>query len=255
MRATRLMQVVRCRDVIALVAAVSFAALGASSIMTGCSSDAVETAPVDSGTAQRDATLPPPAETCIPEAPVTTRYAYKSPAVALGSCSEADLAAIIAHVDATPNESFPALFEYTKKTFSAVCNACMFNDANAAAWAPVLTVDGAPRSLNGSGCIELVSGKGAACGGAHRNWQQCILEACTACDDASEAAMKECTARVQSGACAAQSQALQGACGNQATFNGYLERCTGKFGFDQWVRVQCVSGGGDAGIRDAGADG
>ena len=127
----------------------------------------------------------------------------------------------------------------------------MFAEASNATWAPVLLDNGRPVSLNSSGCIELASGRGVECGRAHRVWSQCLIEACAKC---TEEEGLDCGKSAQTTACKAQTAALASACGTQEQVNIAIESCRGKFGFDAWVRRQCV-GAPDGGIRDAAADG
>jgi hypothetical protein len=222
------------------------ALFGVMSVLIACSSDDDPPAAA-AGDAAADVRAPPSA--CLDETPVTTNYAYKPPAIVPGACTSKELEDIIAFVDANPQTEYPQLYETTKTTTSATCHACMFAEAGNANWAPVLLDNGRPISLNSSGCVEIVTGRGVECGRAHRVWSQCLIEACVSCQEEEQAA---CGIGAQTTACRAQTTALAAACGTQQEVNAAIDACRGKFGFDEWVRRQCV---GASGPRDAAADG
>jgi hypothetical protein len=211
-------------------------------LAAGCSSDPdAPAAGADAGTTQREAgALADGGGKCYPTEPVDhARYDYKPPRIQAGSCTQADVDNIVAYAKANPKKGVNDLKAEVLAKFTQACHDCIFAD-DGPTWAPLVTRDGEVTTANGSGCIEMVSGKGEACGRAHRQWDQCLKEACAACDGPE---LKECgdVVQVAGGACKGAADAMATSCG-AAEINGYLTACVGEYGFDAWIKRQCVTG-------------
>jgi hypothetical protein len=185
-------------------------------------------------------------DTCYPTEPIEfTRFIYKPPVNQPGACAKADVDKLLAYIDKNADATFADL-QKEIATYPAACAACIIGDINADQWTPLLTRDGSIVSINSSGCVELASNRGDACGKAHRQWDQCIDEGCLNCSDAE---LDTCQSEVQRGACLAATEALAEGCGN--SINAYLEECRR---FDRWITKQCVTGVPTDGGTDGGAD-
>jgi hypothetical protein len=171
---------------------------------------------------------------CNPPTPIdATRYRYKAARRAPGSCTTADVDDLTAYVRDHPAAD-RELNLYAKGKYTAECYSCMFAPATDATWTPFLLRGDEVQSLNQSGCVEIVSGKGVSCGEAHRQWDQCIDEGCAGC--AGGPARLACRRDVQSGACADAKAAVSAACGSG--INEYQEACRS---FREWITRQCVA--------------
>ena len=229
------------------LASVALAAFVCAVSAAACSSTTLE------GSSAQDATSERPQANRVDGGDVTacytsdavdhTRFTYKQPNVQPGVCTQADVQKLVDFIQSNQTATFADLQREIAK-LPAACAACVIGDVGAAKWTPILTEGGAILAVNSSGCIELVSGKGEACGKAHRQWDQCIDAACLDCDDND---LDSCQGAVQEEgqACGAATDALAAACGT--SINAYLEECRR---FDRWITRQCVNGT----PSDAGAD-
>jgi len=237
--------------VFALASATSLAGLVAASTIAGCSDDDEAAPTADAGTDRRVPVVIDDASTnaCFSDTAVdATKFTYKPPTVRPGSCTSEDVNNIVKFVDDTDGATFQDFQKEVQDKYSQACAACIFGDRGADTWAPILTEEGRVVDLNASGCVQIASNRGDACGRAHWQWNACIDEACANCQAGSQEE-RECASAVQSGACKAATDALATACGNNV--NSFITACRGTYGFDAWIRRQCVGTAGDAGT-DAG---
>ena len=218
--------------------AFALAALLVAHGVVACSSDpdpSAADAGAPDGGASADA-----ASGCFSNAPVDpNRVPYKPARVQAGSCTQGDVDAIVAYADQNPDQNVVSLKAEVKTKLAAKCHDCIFAD-DGATWAPFVLQDGEVSILNSSGCIEIASGKGEPCGRAHRQWDACINETCAGCTGTEEASCRK-VVQVAGGACKGAADAMAVACGG-TTINQYIASCTGKYGFDEWIKRQCVTG-------------
>jgi hypothetical protein len=180
---------------------------------------------------------PAPDELCWSAQPLDhARYTYRPAVATAGACTSQDLSRLVAYIDKNTNATFADLQAEIAANYPPSCGACIVGDVNAERWTPLLTRDGSITGLNPSGCVELVSGRGEPCGKAHRQWDQCIDEACLACPE-EEGRRDDCRDEVQGGACKAASEGLVAGCGGDV--NAYMLKFCSRF--EDWVRTQCVS--------------
>jgi hypothetical protein len=151
-----------------------------------------------------------------------TKVPYHSPAVMAGSCSAADVKVLDEYLQKNPQASVDDI-KGTLAKQNEKCSGCAFGDASAEKWAPVI-LDETTATLNGGGCVSVVSGKDD-CGKAYQQWNTCLNEVCAACTDQSESTQCKSDAQEAAGPCGAASKALFGACGNNV--NDYLKKCFG----------------------------
>jgi hypothetical protein len=163
-----------------------------------------------------------------------TKFDYRPPTHTAGACTKTDVDGLNAFIDTHEDATFEDLRAESTAKSSKACTACVFAEASDK-WAPIPTVGTKVLTLNISGCIEIVSGKGAACGKAHRQWDQCIDQACGACDDATK---PTCSTEAQTNRCSEASKALAAACG--ADTNTYLQTCKAGNGIEPLIAKQCV---------------
>ena len=114
----------------------------------------------------------------------------KPPAAAApGKCSDAAIAAIAAACFG-PKKTGKGCDD--AKAAEASCSACVFSDAGAASWGPVvkLTSYGGALALNWPGCIGLLEGRAGAgtCAGPANDYALCPEARCASCSAASRAA-------------------------------------------------------------------
>jgi hypothetical protein len=238
--------------VFALASATSLAGLVAASTISGCSDDDNNAASSDAGNDRR---IPTPVDdgggtnACFSDTAVdATKFTYKAPTVRPGACTTTDVANIIKYVDETDGATFQDFQREVNEKYAKSCAECIFGDVGADTWAPILTEEGKVVDLNSSGCVQIVSTRGDACGRAHWQWNACIDEACKSCEPGS-VDEDECSTAVQAGACKAATDTLASACGQN--INTFITACRGTYGFDAWIRRQCVGTPSDAGT-DAG---
>jgi len=171
-------------------------------------------------------------ELCNPEAPIDyARYLYKPPKIVAGACRTSEIEDLVAHVKANSTATVDAIYAYAKGKYGAACTSCMFAPATDATWAPFLLQNDQVVSLNESGCVEIVSGKGEECGRAHRQWDQCIEEGCAGC---AATARQSCLSGVQGKACKGSTDNVTAICG--AAINNFTQTCRA---FDERIRRHC----------------
>jgi hypothetical protein len=242
--------------VFALASATSLAGLVAASTISGCSDDDNTATTSDAASDRR---LPTPVDdgggnqACFSETPVdATQFTYKPPTIRPGACTAQDIANLIQYVDDSTDATFADFQREINEKYPKSCAECIFGERSAATWAPILTEDGKVVDLNSSGCVQIASKKGDACGRAHWQWNSCIDKACFDCP-ADSAEEDECNTAVQSGACKTATDALAKDCGT--SINTFITACRGKYGFDAWITRQCGGSPPDGGTGDAGPDG
>lgn len=232
---------------IALTTTVSVLGLVVAASVSGCSDDTPVTDSADAK-ADRVAVTLDAAPACFSDDPIdATDVPYNSPNTVANACSEDNVTELVAWIKANPEKSFVDMQAHIKATYPADCNACIFSENTAALWGPLITNNGVLTGINGAGCVEIVSGKGNACGKAYHQWDVCIDFACQECTD--DAEYTDCTGNVQTTACADASDALVAACGQQ--INNFIQACRGTYGIDAWIRRSCVLG---APLGDGGTD-
>lgn len=160
----------------------------------------------------------PSSTTCMDTKPFdATTVEYHPPAVKAGSCTTADIKTVTEAFQASSVDIEEIKTTLGKK--SKTCGECVFGDAEAETWAPIV-LDGSNAMLNGGGCISVVSKKDA-CGKAYQQWNTCLNEVCAACSDPSES--NTCKNDAQQGPCTAASKALIDGCGKNV--NDHLKKC------------------------------
>jgi len=177
-----------------------------------------------------------------------TSFPWKPPTRAPGSCTDADVGAMIAFIETTPTATFEQLQE---SITNVACRDCVFA-TETTTWAPiVLNAAGTGVvALNVGGCPAILSGK-EDCGRKIQQWNDCLDEACVDCSG-----FPECpeTARKKDCKNAFDAMIRPTACGDAASAQAAMDACNrpeDKYTFIGGVRAQCV-GLSDAG--DAGGD-
>jgi hypothetical protein len=162
-----------------------------------------------------------------------TKFPYHPPKVTAGACTNAHVDDLVAFVQTHADATYADL-QARVATYPAACASCIVGRADDATWSPLLTTGGQISSRNSSGCVQLASGNSEACGRAHRQWDQCMDQACRTCD---AGRWEVCRSDAQGGVCQSAFAKLSAACGDG--LSAYRDACTR---FDQWIRRQCVQG-------------
>jgi hypothetical protein len=247
------------RKMFALASVTALTGLVSSVAASGCSSTNSVSSTDEGGLTEagKDATRPketgPDEEdtgpsTCPTPEPIdATKIAWKPPGVAQGSCSEAEIAALVKFVDDNPTTEYSKL---KASVTNATCKACLFVPDGAKWGAFVEKSDGTFLRHNFGGCMAVVSGK-ESCGKAYSQFDDCLGQACAMCAD--EATYDKCTGQpAANGACKASLDALLAECTEaDETTCGDLST---KYLFEAAAKALCV-GFGDGGIGDGGDGG
>jgi hypothetical protein len=166
-----------------------------------------------------------------------TSLPWAPPFVAAGSCSQAELDALVAYVDMNPAAKYP---DWKASVPGAVCSSCIFGKETDATWHPLLEdAAGMLVGLNVGGCIAIASGM-TACGKSYQNWFDCRFEACTDCAAGDTAALQKCLTAASKGPCKAAFDAVSTVCGDATIVNAETA-CNGdKFVFEGPIKLQCI---------------
>ncbi|MBX3192010.1 MAG: hypothetical protein KF819_33780 [Labilithrix sp.] len=191
--------------------------------------------------------LPAPPDECPSTRPIDADVLpWRPPAVAPGSCTEGDLAALVSHIDMNPNGDPSA---WKASIASEVCRSCIFGPEGVT-WPPLVENNAGMLSLiNVGGCIAVATGN-AACGKAYQNWYDCRIEACIDCED-NGSRFAQCLSVANKSACKAAFDNVGTICGDVEIANAEQACVSSKYVFEGPVRAQCI-GLGDGG---AGGDG
>jgi len=158
---------------------------------------------------------------------------YKSPYVAAGSCTTADLTALSTYVD--NGGTFPGW----KTAVPIGCQGCIFGSDTETLWRPILENGGVLSGINVGGCIAVATGSDA-CGRAYQQWYECRPEACTGCPDGDSAALQKCMAAASKGPCKKAFDEVSAICGDVAVGDAETA-CDGtKYAFEGPIRAQCI---------------
>jgi len=222
----------------------------------------------DAATESRDVLQPPPTKDSGPppstgeesgpgcgntEVIDATSFPWKPPTRAPGSCTAAEVGAMIAFVDATPSATFDQL---QASITNVACRECVFAKETTT-WPPlVLNTPGtAVAAINVGGCPAIVSGLDD-CGKAIQQWNNCLDEACVDCPEGSPSQRSKCVQAVNKKACkkAFEDVFTGPACGGAAAAQSAIDACNrpeDKYTFIGGVRAQCV---GLSAVGDGGGD-
>jgi hypothetical protein len=179
---------------------------------------------------------------CLNPAPIdATQFLYKSARVSPGSCTSAELSALVSFVAAKVQSGEDVLPSQWSKAVSAPCASCVFSGGSGTTWTPVVVVNDTIDVINGGGCIEVKSGS-ASCGRAYHQWSTCLETACSDCLTYDDYGACESAAQIAGAPCASATEAVLAACGANA--NAYLSACnkTGAWTFEGPITAQCISG-------------
>lgn len=180
--------------------------------------------------------------TCPTEDPIdATKAPWKSPTIAPGSCTEADLTKMGSDLGAQGG----TIAKMKEGIATDACRNCVFAQ-DGATWAPLVeNASGQLTNLNVGGCIAIASGNDD-CGKAYQQFRSCYLAACEQCD---EGAFQSCTGKAVNGtACRDAVQDLLDACGGEAPLTAAETACQNTaYVFEAPIRAQCIGGIGDAG--------
>lgn len=231
------------RSLFAVTSLVTAAGFAAAFVGVGCSDDSPKTS---TATNEPEQTQTPPKKSSPPpsdstnddssdddstEAPATcmsttpfdfTAVPYKSPAVKANSCSTADVKAFDDYLAQNPSATVDDLQTMLGKQ-NQKCADCAFGEMDADTWAPIVS-DGKSATLNGGGCVSVVSGKDD-CGKAYQQWNACLNTVCAPCSDPDERSQCSNDAQAPGSACGDASDVLFKACGSKV--NTYLKTCFG----------------------------
>jgi hypothetical protein len=178
---------------------------------------------------------------CPTTAPIdATVLPWKSPAVALGSCTQLQLDALVTFVNANPAADFQA---WKNSVVDPTCGACIFGSDAGTTWTPVVSADGiALTEVNVGGCIARSSGSDL-CGKAYQQWFDCSLQACAACPAGDTPALTACRNAANGGACKSAAAAIIAVCG-QAVITAAETACQAgtTYSFEGPVRALCIAG-------------
>lgn len=231
------------KSIIAFSSLVTMAGFGAILVGAGCSDDSEKTGtaatePEDQGTKAPPKTPPPStpddsagddddddtegtALACMSKSEFdASTVAYHPPAVKPGSCTTADVKVFNDYVTANPTATVDDIREAVTKQ-SEKCSDCIFGASGDEKWAPIVQ-DETGATLNGGGCVSVVSGK-EACGETYQKWNACINATCASCTDSDERSQCSQDAQNEGAPCGGLSQELFKSCGNKV--NDYLKKC------------------------------
>jgi hypothetical protein len=163
---------------------------------------------------------------------------WKSPYEGPGSCSQAELDALVAFVAANPAAKYA---EWKASVANATCASCIFGLASAPTWTPLLEdALGALVEQNVGGCIAIASGNDS-CGRAYQNWFDCRFLACSDCPSGSAAlSMCQTAASKAGGGCKTYYDAVVPACTDAVVSNAETTCAGTKYFFEGPIRAQCI---------------
>lgn len=243
----------------ALASVTALAGLLGAAAVPGCSSDTTTSNPTDTDGGGPEVKPTPPREAAVeevPEAgpvvcPTTTPIAagdltkWEPPAAVDSPCTQPNLDDLKAAFKASPTGSVK--FTEIKTALGTACAACVFS--------PV-TLDGGanphwsvfPETMPGSAYDNRTAScfarlKDEACGRGRSQFEFCLNAACKKPDCATDALLKTCKQKVQSGACKAITTAYVAACPMETEL---LAACN----IYSSIALSC-GGGADAGLDAA----
>jgi hypothetical protein len=247
---TKLFVVMGCAGLVGALAATA---------IPGCSSDSTETAATDGGSADASVDVrrvpleaaPEP----LPEAgpavcPPTTPIAaadltkWEPPAAIQDVCTQQNVDALKAAFKASTTGSVK--FGDIKTALGAACSGCVFSPLNDDAgltpnWAIFVETGTGAFDNRTASCFARL--KDETCGRTRSQFEFCLRVACKLPDCATDADVKTCKSKVQSGACKTITDAYVAACPDETAL---LAACN----IYSSIALSC-SGGADAGIDAA----
>lgn len=210
---------------------------------------------IDAG-ARRDVFQPPPPADSAPisccgtcDAIDATKFPYRSPLRKPGSCTDAEVDAMIAFVDTNPTATFEQLQD---SITNVACRECVFAEETSK-WAPIVlgAASTSVVAINVGGCFTIATGE-EACGRAHQQLRSCAAEACVDCpNDEGPDSFLSCVETRASRICQKAFDDRATLCGGAKAVADAEALCAGKYTFVGSVRAQCVGlsisgdGGGD----------
>jgi hypothetical protein len=188
-------------------------------------------------------------EHCLSTEPIdATQFPYTKAVRSPGACSTQESSTLLAYFTKATEDGDDVKVTPWAATVTASCAKCVFSDGTGD-WTPIIVKDDRLEDVNRGGCIEILSGK-EACGRAYQRVSKCRLEACTKkCttqDGFTECVGDAASLFVDPGPCKAAYEELEKECGTN--LGAYEEGCRGAGAtFVGPIRVQCITGGEDAG--------
>ena len=237
-----------------LVSAVGAAGCSETVVEPGASTDAATTTDAkktDSGktVTPPDSEDPPPdVVACTTKTDVDISTILYQPAFTkAGACTQADADKIKAYLDAkiaAKDFAFKNSEWATGSGAAANCTACVFSKFDDAKWGVIIAdKDDGFETYNRGGCIEIVS-KNTECGKAYQQFQNCPLEACSACTTQADFDACRDADTLFSTVCKNAIDNVQTKCGKDV--GAYETACKG--GLDAYIKTHCITGSvGDAG--------
>jgi hypothetical protein len=164
---------------------------------------------------------------------------WRSPFLAAGSCTQAELDALVLYVDGNPAASY---VDWKASVTDPTCASCIFGLVSATTWKPLLAnATGTLVEQNVGGCIAIASGNDS-CGRAYQNWFDCRFQACSDCASGDSVALAKCqiASTKTGGSCKTYFDAVVPACTDKGISDAETA-CTGaKFVFEGSIRAQCI---------------
>lgn len=231
----------------------------ATAAIPGCSSDTTEATTADDGggdvtadvkktpmeAAPEEVPETGPA-TCPPTTPIaaTDLTKWEPPAAVQDVCTQANVDALKAAFKASTTGSVK--FADIKTTLGATCSACVFSPLNTDGgltpnWSVFVETGTGAYDNRTASCFARL--KDETCGRTRSNFEFCLRAACKMPDCATDADVKTCKTKAQSGACKAITDAYVAACPNESEL---LDACN----IYASIGVSC-SGGPDGGLDAA----
>lgn len=244
------------KKVFALASVTALTGLVASMAAAGCSSTsalpatAEEAGPAEAG--PKKVTEAGPEEEAGPATCPTTETIdattapWKSPQALPGSCTEKQIADLVAFVDGNKSTEYVDL---KKQITDPTCAACLFVKDGAKWGVFVEKTDGTFLRNNFGGCVAVTSGKDS-CGKAFSQLDDCTSQACEDCAD--ETTFTKCTSTAAKGACKTAADSYVTECGSNDAVSA-CDDLTKTYTFEAAARALCVGLDTDGGT-DAGTD-
>jgi hypothetical protein len=229
------------KKVAALAGLAGLTALIASLAVAGCSSTKTTSGPdvvsdaakpsdeADVGLARRGCPSPDPID--------ATKLSWKAPAVLSGSCTDQELADLVAFVDANSTAKYA---DWKAAVTNAGCNSCIFGKESDPTWKPLLEdATGKLVALNVGGCVALASGS-ESCGKSYQHWFDCRFEACADCPNGDTTALQKCLSAASKTACKKAFEDVTSICTDRGIGEAETTCDGAKFVFEGPIRAQCI---------------
>ena len=177
--------------------------------------------------------------TCPTNVPIDlTLFPWKAPAAIVGSCTSADLTALVTYLDMNAGAKYA---DWKASVVNAACASCIFGKETDVAWHPLLeNAAGELVKVNSGGCIAIASGN-IACGKSYQNMIDCRRKACADCP-AGTLAMQKCLSSESNVPCKQALDAVGMICGDVVVANAEAACLGDKFSFEGPIKAQCIGG-------------